>query len=118
MINNVTRKILVNFCFVGAVVLALLSFGVPRPVLALDGEPYIHDPSTVIFCEGKFYTFGTGGGGLISDDGWTWHSGATRPGGGVAPDVVKIGDRYYMAYARGGGGLGGGHASGVHVMWS
>ncbi len=97
---------------------ALVLFAQSRPAPALDGEPYIHDPSTVIQCDGKFYTFGTGGGGLISDDGWTWHSGAVRPGGGVAPDVIKIGDRYYMAYARGGGGLGGGHASGVHVMWS
>jgi arabinan endo-1,5-alpha-L-arabinosidase len=106
-----------------AVVLAasvptLVSFAQSRPAPALDGEPYIHDPSTVIQCDGKFYTFGTGGGGLISDDGWTWHSGAVRPGGGVAPDVIHIGDRYYMSYARGGGGLGGGHASEVHVMWS
>ncbi len=66
----------------------------------------------------SIYTFGTGGGGLISDDGWTWHSGAVRPGGGVAPDVIHIGDRYYVAYARGGGGLAGGHASNVHVMWT
>ncbi len=106
-----------------AVVLAasvptLVSSAQSRPAPALDGEPYIHDPSTVIQCDGKFYTFGTGGGGLISDDGWTWHSGAVRPGGGVAPDVINIGDRYYMSYARGGGGLGGGHASEVHVMWS
>ncbi|HZR20637.1 MAG TPA: family 43 glycosylhydrolase [Verrucomicrobiae bacterium] len=85
---------------------------------ALDGEPYIHDPSTIIECDGKFYTFGTGGGGLISDDGWTWHSGAVRPGGGVAPDVIRIGDRYYMSYATGGGGLAGGHASKVHTMWT
>ena len=69
-------------------------------------------------CDGKYYTFGTGGGGLISDDGWTWHSGALRPGGGVAPDVIHIGDRYYMAYATGGGGLAGGHASNVYVMWT
>ena len=101
-----------------AAVPALVCFAQSHLAPALDGEPYIHDPSTVIFCDGKFYTFGTGGGGLISDDGWTWHSGATRPGGGVAPDVIRIGDRYYMAYARGGGGLAGGHASGVHVMWS
>src|ERR1022692_4018548 len=96
----------------------LLALCVFSPALAVDGEPYIHDPSTVIQCDGKFYVFGTGGGGLISDDGWTWHSGAVRPGGGVAPDVIHIGDRYYMTYARGGGGMGGGHASGVHVMWS
>lgn len=40
------------------------------------GQPYIHDPSTIAECDGKYYTFGTGGGGLISDDGWSWHSGA------------------------------------------
>jgi arabinan endo-1,5-alpha-L-arabinosidase len=97
---------------------ALLCFSQSRPAPALNGEPYIHDPSTIIFCDGKFYTFGTGGGGLISDDGWTWRTGAVRPGGGVAPDVIHIGDRYYMSYARGGGGLGCGHASGVHTMWT
>ena len=41
-----------------------------------------------------------------------------RPGGGVAPDVIKIGDRYYVTYARGGGGMSGGHASNVYVMWT
>jgi len=85
---------------------------------ALDGEPYIHDPSTIMQCEGKFYAFGTGGGGLISDDGWTWHSGAVRPGGGAAPDVIHIGDRYYVAYGSTGGGLNGGHAGTIHTMWS
>jgi arabinan endo-1,5-alpha-L-arabinosidase len=85
---------------------------------ALDGEPYIHDPSTVTQCEGKFYVFGTGGGGLISDDGWTWHSGAVRPGGGAAPDVIHIGDRYYIAYGSTGGGLNGGHSGTIHTMWS
>ena len=25
----------------------------------------------IMECEGKYYTFGTGGGGLISEDGWT-----------------------------------------------
>ncbi len=84
----------------------------------LDGEPFIHDPSTVVECDGKFYTFGTGSGGLISDDGWTWHSGAVRTGGGVAPDIIHIGERYYVTYATGGGGLGGGHASLVHTMWT
>ncbi|MBQ1585407.1 MAG: glycoside hydrolase, partial [Muribaculaceae bacterium] len=49
------------------------------------GQPYIHDPSTIAECDGKYYTFGTGGGGLISEDGWSWHGGAERPGGGAAP---------------------------------
>lgn len=93
-------------------------FAQSRPAPALNGEPYIHDPSTVTFCDGKYYTFGTGGGGLISDDGWTWRSGGVRPGGGVAPDVIHIGNRYYVTYARGGGGLAGGHASNVYVMWT
>ncbi len=101
-----------------AAIPALLSQVASSSPRALNGEPYIHDPSTVIFCEGKYYTFGTGGGGLISEDGWTWHGGAQRPGGGVAPDVIRIGDRYYMAYARGGGGMSGGHASNVYVMWT
>ena len=51
------------------------------PAKAQTGEPYIHDPSTLAECGGKWYTFGTGGGGLISDDGWSWHGGADRPGG-------------------------------------
>lgn len=96
---------------------ALFSTGLSGPP-ALDGQPYIHDPSTIMMCDGKFYTFGTGGGGLVSDDGWTWKGGAVRPGGGVAPDVIHLGDRYYVSYAKGGGGLAGGHASNVYVMWT
>jgi len=84
----------------------------------LAGEPFIHDPSTVTLSDGKYYTFGTGRGGLVSEDGWTWHSGPVRPGGGVAPDIIKIGDRYYVAYAVGGGGMNGGHASQVKIMWN
>lgn len=97
---------------------SLLFLCMPIPVFAQEGEPFIHDPSTIMLCDGKYYTFGTGGGGLISEDGWIWHGGAERPGGGVAPDVILIGDRYYMTYAKGGGGLGGGHASNVYVMWT
>ena len=82
------------------------------------GAPYIHDPSTIAECEGKYYTFGTGGGGLISDDGWSWHSGAERPGGGAAPDVMKIGDRYLCIYGATGGGLGGGHNGRILTMWN
>ena len=82
------------------------------------GQPYIHDPSTLAECDGKYYTFGTGGGGLISDDGWSWHSGAERPGGGAAPDVMKIGDRYLFIYGATGGGLGGGHNGRILTMWN
>ena len=85
---------------------------------AQTGAPYIHDPSTIQFCDGKYYTFGTGGGGLISADGWVWEGGAVRPGGGAAPDAIKIGDRYLVGYSATGGGLGGGHAGRVLTMWN
>jgi len=98
--------------------LAALLVGTGGAHAQLAGEPFIHDPSTITLSDGKYYTFGTGRGGLVSEDGWTWHSGGERPGGGVAPDVVKIGDRYYVAYAVGGGGMNGGHASNVKVMWT
>ena len=86
--------------------------------LAQEGKPWIHDPSTIMECDGKYYTFGTGGGGLISEDGWNWYGGAVRPGGGAAPDALKIGDRYLIAYSATGGGLGGGHAGRVLTMWN
>ena len=82
------------------------------------GEPFIHDPSTIAECDGKYYTFGTGEGGLWSEDGWTWQGGAVRPGRGAAPDVLKIGDRYLVAYSATGGGLGGSHRGDVLTMWN
>jgi arabinan endo-1,5-alpha-L-arabinosidase len=44
------------------------------PLLALDGQPGMHDPSTVVIHDGKFDSYGTGVGLPIStsDDGWTW----------------------------------------------
>ncbi|MEI9944324.1 MAG: family 43 glycosylhydrolase [Chitinophagaceae bacterium] len=98
------------------VTIALLSLF--KTTIAQVGKPFIHDPSTIMECEGKYYTFGTGSGGLISEDGWTWSSGAVRPGGGAAPDVVKIGDRYLIAYGATGGGLGGGHNGRILTMWN
>ena len=86
--------------------------------LAQEGKPWIHDPSTIMECDGKYYTFGTGGGGLISEDGWNWYPGAERPGGGAAPDALKIGDKYLVAYSSTGGGLGGGHAGRILTMWN
>src|SRR5574344_1076574 len=81
-------------------------------------QPYIHDPSTIAMCDGKYYTYGTGGGGLISADGWHWKDGAVRPGGGAAPDVIKLGDRYLFIYGATGGGLGGGHNGVILTMWN
>jgi len=86
--------------------------------VAQVGKPFIHDPSTIMECEGKYYTFGTRGGGLISEDGWTWNSGGERPGGGAAPDAIKIGDRYLVVYGATGGGLGGGHNGKILTMWN
>ena len=53
--------------------IALLALG--SSAFALDGQIGIHDPSTLIQCDGKFYTYGTGGTPLVSDDGWTWRPG-------------------------------------------
>lgn len=70
---------------------------------ALDGEIGIHDPSTVILSNGKYYTYGTGGNSLVSDDGWTWRRGTTLPRRGLAPDVIHIRDRYYVYVAANSG---------------
>ena len=105
-----------RIALLGAV--ALVSLFASKTAIAQVGAPFIHDPSTIVECDGKYYTFGTGGGGLISEDGWNWHSGAVRPGGGAAPDAVKIGDRYLVGYSATGGGLGGGHAGRILTMWN
>jgi arabinan endo-1,5-alpha-L-arabinosidase len=98
--------------------IAAFSICTASAVIAQVGKPFIHDPSTIAVCDGKYYTFGTFGGGLISEDGWTWNGGAVRPGGGAAPDVVKIDDRYLIAYSATGGGLGGGHNGRILTMWN
>lgn len=84
--------------------------------IAQIGKPFIHDPSTIVECDGKYYTFGTGGGGLISDDGWKWDRGGVRPGGGAAPDAIKIGDRYLVAYGATGGSSN--HKGAILTMWN
>ena len=53
-----------KLCFLAVAILPLVS-----RVFALDGQVQIHDPSTIVRCEGKFYTYGTGGSTLVSDDG-------------------------------------------------
>jgi arabinan endo-1,5-alpha-L-arabinosidase len=74
------------------------------PAFALDGQIGIHDPSTIIQCNGKYYTFGTGGSALISDDGWTWRRGTRASRGGMAPDLIHIGDRYFQYMGSNPGG--------------
>ena len=97
---------------------ALMALVLVSPVVALDGDPGMHDPSTVIVQDGKFYAYGTGGGLpiSISDDGWTWRRAGTlmqalpggRPGQEViarggnntwAPDVIRSGDKYFVYYS-------------------
>lgn len=99
----------------GAIALSLF---LTVTAIAQIGKPFIHDPSTIAECDGKYYTFGTRGGGLISEDGWRWDSGAVRPGGGAAPDILKIDDRYLVVYGATGGGLGGGHDGRILTMWN
>ena len=82
------------------------------------GNVYIHDPSTIVKCDGKYYTFGTGSGGLMSEDGWTWTDGAVRTGGGVAPDVIKIGDRYLVGYSSNYPGTRGYTKGDVITVWT
>jgi arabinan endo-1,5-alpha-L-arabinosidase len=99
-------------------VLFCIASALALPAHALDGEIAIHDPSTVIASEGRYYTYGTGNGlpFLISDDGWTWRRGGSlisalpgaKPGPEVlarggnntwAPDVIHVGDKFYVYYA-------------------
>ncbi|MGQ9635495.1 MAG: arabinan endo-1,5-alpha-L-arabinosidase, partial [Bryobacteraceae bacterium] len=84
-------------------------------VWALDGQIRIHDPSTIMFCNGKYYTYGTGGTALVSDDGWTWRAGTRPPRSGMAPDVIKVGDRYYMYIAR---NVGAQPRAEINMIWS
>ena len=80
--------------------LALTIFLPVLPALALDGQINTHDPTTILLCNGKYYTYGTGSATMVSDDGWTWRRGASVPGGGgMGPDMIRVGDRYYMYVA-------------------
>ena len=94
--------------FATALALATIAF-------ALDGQIGIHDPSTVVMCSGKYYTYGTGGSSLVSDDGWTWHSGTPLPRRGLAPDVIHLGDRYYVYVAA---NIGAQPKAAVNMIWS
>jgi len=88
------------------------------PTLALDGQPAMHDPSTVIAAGEKFYVYATGNGlpAFESDDGWTWRRTGSvmqgvaggKPGPDVvarggnntwAPDIIRSGDKYFLYYA-------------------
>ena len=95
--------------------LFIAGFVLVEMLLALDGEVGIHDPSTVVLCEGKYYTYGTGGSSLVSDDGWTWRRGTALPLRGLAPDVIHLGDRYYVYVAA---NIGAQPKAAVNMIWS
>ena len=68
------------------------------PVLALDGDPRMHDPSTVVVQDGKFYSYGTGRGIPISPSPMTGGRGGAPapswkrlPAGKPGPDVIARG---------------------------
>jgi hypothetical protein len=100
-------------CGVAAVMVLLVA-----RAFALDGLPGMHDPSTIIQADGRFYVYATGSGlpAFASDDGWTWRRTGSvmqavpdgRPGPDVvarggnnswAPDVIRAGDRYFLYYS-------------------
>lgn len=83
--------------------------------MALDGQVRIHDPSTIVHCDGKYYLWGTGGGALVSDDGWTWRAGVRASRSGMAPDLIRLGDRYYMYIAR---NVGGQPRAEINMIWN
>ena len=87
-------------------------------VWALDGDVGLHDPSTIVRDGSKFYVYATGGGlpVSVSDDGWTWRRAGNlmsampegKPGPDViarggnntwAPDVMKVGDKFFLYYS-------------------
>jgi len=49
------------------------------------------------------------------DDGWTWRSGVRPLRSGMAPDLIHIGDRYYMYIAR---NVGAQPKAEINMIWS
>ena len=98
------------------VLLAILAIGA-APAWALNGRIHVHDPSTVIQCDGKYYVYGTGRGIMVltSSNGFDWQRGPkifdlipisvksyvpANDGRGVwAPDVIKLNGQYCLYYA-------------------
>jgi len=96
--------------------LAILVLGAAAAA-ALEGAVFVHDPSPVVRCDGRYYVFGTGRGIpiLVSDDGFTWRRdgqvfdkipdsvhAAVPKNNGVdvwAPQVIPLNGEYYLYYA-------------------
>ncbi len=95
--------------------LAILAAIWASPAITLDDQVRIHDPSTIMQCDGIFYTYGTGGSCLVSDDGWTWRRGVTPARRGMAPDIIHLGDRYHMYVAA---NIGGQPRAAINMIWN
>jgi arabinan endo-1,5-alpha-L-arabinosidase len=98
-----------------SILLAAAILPLASSAFALDGQVTIHDPSTVIQCDGRYYTYGTGGGVLISDDGWTWRRGVAPARRGMAPDVIHLGDRYCLYVAA---NIGAQPKAAINMIWN
>lgn len=98
-----------------ACLLAAAILSPPWHASALDGQVQIHDPSTIVRCDDKYYTFGTGGTTLVSEDGWTWVRGVRPSRRGMAPDIIHLGDRYCMYVAR---NIGAQPRADINLIWS
>lgn len=96
---------------------ALLAVSVVS-AFALEGMIGIHDPSTVVKCDGKYYVAGTGRGVsfLVSSNGFDWQRGGGRAFSRIpdsvlqyvpendgtsvwAPDIIHVNGQYYVYYA-------------------
>ncbi|MBN2703612.1 MAG: family 43 glycosylhydrolase [Pontiellaceae bacterium] len=89
-----------------SLVLGVMALGsmTAQHAFALEGAIEIHDPSTLAECDGKYYTYGTSGTALVSEDGWVWSRSQTPSRRGMAPDIIKLGDRYFQYVSANVGG--------------
>lgn len=104
-----------NKIFVGVILFALMA--VHSGAAILTGSTGSHDPSRMIYCNGKYYIYSTGGGMKSSTDRINWSSG-TSPFSGFsgsrppsikavipndqgiwAPDIIFYSNKYYLYYS-------------------
>jgi arabinan endo-1,5-alpha-L-arabinosidase len=94
-----TARNLHAICFamtLTAAALALTSNAIFQASAAtLSGATGIHDPSRIIYCKGKYYVYGTGGGMKSSSDGINWVAGPspfapTAPAAGAMPSRAVL----------------------------
>jgi len=105
-----------RFLFTAICLLASVAQGVEKPVPALEGETYIHDPSTIIQEGANYYIFGTHRGLTTksSPDLIHWTNGnpvfdATPAwvenfvpdfhGSYWAPDIIRVNGQYLLYYS-------------------